>query len=80
MPSESERSVRPSGRCQDAVRYCSPQLICTVHQQDVLRLHIHFADNNKRVLKGQSGHDPLFKVAWALDTMMNGCRAAWKTG
>ena len=41
---------------------------------------IHFADNNKRVPAGQPGFDQLFKVSWALDTMMKGCRAAWNPG
>jgi hypothetical protein len=34
--------------------------------------YLHFADIDKRKPKGDDGYDPLFKVRYALDTMMSG--------
>ena len=41
---------------------------------EFLRRYIHFADNNKANPKGTTGYDPLFKVKYVLDVMMNGMK------
>ncbi len=45
-----------------------------------MRQYIHLCDNSKRISKGNIGHDPLFKVRFALDTMMGGMSSAWNAG
>lgn len=47
---------------------------------EFMRRNIHFADNSLRKEQYQVGYDPLFKVSYALDTMMNGIRSAWQPG
>ena len=45
-----------------------------------MRQYIHFADNDMRQPKGEIGYDALFKVQYALDTMMKGMRKSWVAG
>ena len=45
-----------------------------------MRQCIHFCDNSKRKAKGDIGYDALFKVNFALETMMKGMRKAWVAG
>ena len=45
-----------------------------------MRQYIHFCDNSKRKSKGDIGYDALFKVNFALETMMKGMRKAWVAG
>ena len=45
-----------------------------------MRQYIHFCDNSKRKSSDQRGYDPLFKVSFAMKTMMLGMRKAWSAG
>jgi len=42
-----------------------------------MRQYIYFADNSMRQPKGEVGYDALFKVQYAMDTMMQGMRKSW---
>ena len=41
-----------------------------------VRHYIHFCDNDQKKLVGSKGYDCLFKVSYALNTMINGIRKA----
>ena len=45
-----------------------------------MRRHLHFADNHKHNPKGSRGYDPLYKVAYPLETIQAGLNAAWIAG
>jgi len=45
-----------------------------------MQQYMHFADNSMRQPKGEVGYDALFKVQYALDTMMQGMRRSWVAG
>jgi hypothetical protein len=43
---------------------------------EFIRRYIHFYDNEKRKAKGQPGYDPLFKITWILNSILNGIQSA----
>ena len=61
---------------------CLPYVMNTMSHNafEFLRRYIHFADNSKAKLKGTAKYDPLFKVKYVLDVMMNGMRLTWTAG
>jgi hypothetical protein len=47
---------------------------------EFMRAYIHFVDNDKRKPSGSPGHDALFKIRSAMDTIINGIRKCWNAG
>ena len=45
-----------------------------------VRCYIHFCDNDQKKPERSKGYDRLFKVSYALNTMLNGIRKAWVAG
>jgi hypothetical protein len=52
----------------------------TEHNFTFVRRFLHFADNDKRIRRGDKGYDVLFKVRYVLDDIMKGLGCAWNAG
>ena len=47
---------------------------------EFMRAYIHFADNDTRSPRGTRGYDVLFKIRYAMNTIINGIRKCWHAG
>ncbi len=47
---------------------------------EFMRQYIHFCDNNERKPRGHPGYDPLFKITWILNAILNGTQKVWVAG
>jgi hypothetical protein len=47
---------------------------------EFMRQYFHFCNNNKRKPKGHPGYDPLFKITWICNAILNGIQKVWVSG